>query len=201
MQYGSWTKLIRVTAYVMRFVKILKFKIRPTKPLLTEELLNAEEYWIKQSQLEYFHAEMNTLKSSAEITKGSPLHKLNPFTDKGGILRASGRIKRSNMPYDTTHPVILHGKSVIVKLLASHAHRMLLHGGLQLCTQYLRNKYWIIGARSVIKQQISICVPCIRQRKQAAEQLMGQLPEARITPGKAFSNTYIDYAGPILIKG
>lgn len=120
-----------------------------------------------------------------------------------GILRLSGRIKRSGLPYDTIHPIVLSPKCRISELLAHLAHKTTLHGGTQMCQQYLRNKYWIVASRNLIKNEISNCIECIRQRKQDNHQLMAQLPEHRVNvkkPSRAFQYTNLDYAGPVLIK-
>lgn len=199
-QYHSWTKLTRVTAYVLKFIHNLRTKKRTGPKLTTDELLAAECFWIKHSQQVNFAKEIAACTQKTPINKDSPLSKLTPFIDENGLMRASGRIKRSGMPYDVNHPIILTGKCTIVQLLAHSAHKTMLHGGMQLCIQYLRNRYWIIGIRHPIKRIINSCLPCFRQRKETAEQLMGQLPESRITPGRAFIDTSVDYAGPILIK-
>ncbi|XP_015126353.1 uncharacterized protein LOC107047940 [Diachasma alloeum] len=65
---------------------------------------------------------------------------------------------------------------------------------------YLRRSYWIIGGRAPVRSFILKCVECARQRGVRAQQLMGQLPSARLSPGRAFSNTGVDYAGPVSIK-
>lgn len=200
MEYSSWTKLTRVTAYVLKFIRILRTRKRTGPKLTINEILEAECFWIKHSQQLNFAKEIAACNQKMPITKESPLSKLTPFVDKDGILRASGRIKRSGMSYDENHPIILTGRCNIVQLLAHSAHKTMLHGGMQLCLQYLRNRYWIIGIRFVLKKVIRSCLPCFRQRKETAEQLMGQLPESRITPGRAFIDTSVDYAGPMLIK-
>lgn len=66
--------------------------------------------------------------------------------------------------------------------------------------QYLRTKYWIIGSRAAAKSIVHNCIQCFRQRKLNAEQLMGQLPEVRLTPGRAFQSTSVDYMGPVFLK-
>lgn len=135
--------------------------------------------------------------------KKSPLLKLTPFLDTNGILRLTGRIEKSGLPYDTIHPIVLSPKCQISKLLAHLAHKTTLHGGTQMCQQYLRNKYWILASRNLIKGEILNCITCIRQRKQDESQLMAQLPIQRVDvrkPSRAFQYTNLDYAGPVLIK-
>ncbi|XP_055307271.1 uncharacterized protein LOC129571495 [Sitodiplosis mosellana] len=104
------------------------------------------------------------------------------------------------MPYDSVHPILLNGNCTTAKLITELAHERTLHGGTQLTHQYIRQKYWILGGRYAVKTAISKCVPCIRQRKETQHQLMAHLPEERVTPGRPFEASAVDYAGPVNIK-
>lgn len=81
--------------------------------LEADEVLGAENIWIKQSQRTYFNKEFKALKQKQQLEIRSSLLKLNPFMDDDEVMRLSGRIKRSNMPYDTVHPIVLNGKCII----------------------------------------------------------------------------------------
>jgi hypothetical protein len=59
-RYGTKIKLLRVTAIVMRFVKLLKRKANvPTKHLTGDELRSAEIDWVKSVQACSFKTEQN----------------------------------------------------------------------------------------------------------------------------------------------
>lgn len=58
----------------------------------------------------------------------------------------------------------------------------------------------ILGVRNSVKSLIRKCTTCIRHKPQASQQLMGQLPEARVNPLRPFLHTGVDYAGLIQIK-
>ncbi|RYE22781.1 MAG: hypothetical protein EOP45_07760 [Sphingobacteriaceae bacterium] len=64
----------------------------------------------------------------------------------------------------------------------------------------MRNKYWVICGKQAIRSKINSCVPCFRQRKATQQQLMGDLPDFRVTPGRPFQKTAVDYAGPVFLK-
>lgn len=199
-QHSTFIKLMRITGFVLRFIRNCRAAKLTNEELHVNEMLDAENVWIRGCQQLDFKKEIECLTKNTEMDKHSPLKKLTPFLDKENILRLSGRVKRSNMPYDTIHPIVLTSSCKLSKLLIKNAHRQTLHGGIQQCQQFLRNKYWIIGLRNAIRHHIDHCKECIRQRKQAREQLMAHLPEERVTPGKLFQCTSVDYAGPILIK-
>jgi len=63
----------------------------------------------------------------------------------------------------------------------------------------VRQRFWIPRGRSVVKQCIHRCVTCVRWRA-AAEQLMANLPRARVTPTRPFQVSGVDYAGPIFLR-
>jgi len=102
------------------------------------------------------------------------------------------------LPYSECHPIILADHR-IVQLLIANAHKAALHGGIQLTLRILRQRYWIISARSQIKWYIRSCITYERHRAVTADQLMGELPEHRVTPSALFTYIGVDYAGPILL--
>lgn len=189
--------------YVTRFISNCRKKYadhRRTGQITREELISAEYLWLQHSQENQFADEMDNLRAHREIDKKSPLHRLTPFIDGDGLLRLSGRLSRSGMPYDTTHPIVLTSKCAIAQHIVYDAHRATRHGGNQIMQQYIRNKYWIIGLRLAVRAVVDHCYPCLRQKKRHAEQLMGQLPSSRVQPSRAFLHTSVDYMGPLYVK-
>lgn len=98
------------------------------------------------------------------------------------------------------HPIILEGKAVITQQLILAAHTNSLHGGAQLVSQFLREKYWIIGGRDVIRRCIDKCVECVTQKQKTGNQQMATLVPSRVNAGRAFRHISIDYCGPFEIK-
>ena len=64
----------------------------------------------------------------------------------------------------------------------------------------LQRKFWVPGARKLIKSIKEKCVICKRVNKLKMEQQMGQLPDKRLKPSPAFYHTSLDLYGPILIR-
>lgn len=205
-RYSSWPKLLRVTAYVQRFVQLCGRRARPhdsKSPGLTlsvEEFHAAKLYWIKQIQFAIFPAEMQSLAHRKPLNTRSKLMSLNPFLDVNGTLRVGGRLSNFSLPDPTKHPILL-GSHPLVRRLIEHFHLKALHGGVQLTLTILRQEYWIIRARSLIRTVIHHCVKCARERAIHPEQLLGNLPAPRVTrPSKCFAHCGLDYAGPIRIR-
>lgn len=75
-----------------------------------------------------------------------------------------------------------------------------LHCELQLTHSYLRQKYWIIGARVAILRIIRSCTICIRHHADLSKQMMADLFYSRVKPGKPFFKTGTDYANPFHVR-
>ncbi|XP_047543335.1 uncharacterized protein LOC125075669 [Vanessa atalanta] len=90
--------------------------------------------------------------------------------------------------------------SHLTQLIVRDAHEKTLHGGPQVMLNILRERYWIIRGRDQVKKCYRECVTCLRYSKINKTPLMGQLPEVRLKPSKAFKSTGVDYAGPINVR-
>ena len=95
LKYSSWTRLIRVTAWVMRFVAKLSTKVMKRdnlpEPQMKETLTPAEldavrKFWVKQEQSEQFPEEVQDLNRGKEVRKQSHLRALTPTMDEADVL-------------------------------------------------------------------------------------------------------------------
>ena len=121
--------------------------------LESEEISNAEKYWVRETQNERFLDELTTVRGGGSISRNSPLWRLSSFLDSDGILRVGGRLEMSNLPYDAKHPVILPKKHHISRLVIAHIHNQGHHNlGVNFTLAELRQKYWIVNGREEIKQ-------------------------------------------------
>ena len=205
-QYSSYSKILRITAWIIRFIKNCQLHKENSQntlnsgPLTVSELSTAESYWISLSQNQHFSREINSFKSQRSISNSSSLISLHPFLDKEGLVRVGGREGNSRRPYDTQHPVILHAKHPLARLLITYEHKRLLHAGPSLLSSSLSRRFHIIRGRNTIRSITRSCVICRRKSARPQAQMMGQLPPERVTPDIVFSTVGVDYAGPILIK-
>ena len=202
--FSSFTKLVRVTAWMYRFVHNCQARrkrlVQNTGPLTVEELEQAENYWLHVTQLSSFNTEIVTLQKSKCLPRSSILLSLSPFLDDKNILRVGGRERNSQLNYDKQHPVILHGTHPLSKLIIRNEHLRLLHAGPTLTAASLNRRFYLIGGRRAIRSVTRSCVICRRRSVRPRPPIMGQLPIERITPDCIFSHVGVDYAGPIYIK-
>lgn len=204
-RFSSWSKLVRLTARVMRFVynccnpKELR---QAGRCLLPEELKDAEIHHIKQAQAECFSEEIKALKKGKPLPKASKLLSLNPFIDDEGVLRSSSRLEySSSLPWESKYPIILPRKHVVTSLIIQDMHVNCLHGGTNLVLSHLSTKYWILSAREAIRDSEKKCAFCQKKKATPAGQVMAPLPEVRTRLSlRAFNQASVDYAGPFYTK-
>ncbi|XP_033363105.1 uncharacterized protein LOC117241248 [Bombus vosnesenskii] len=193
-RFFSWPKLIRIAARCLRWRQIRD----RGKPLTMHELANAHSRLIKLLQA-YFSDEIRALQTDRNSAVKGKLQRLNPFLDKDGMLRVGGRLSHSPMPFNQKHPIILP-KSSVTALIIEHEHLLNLHTGTQATLYALRRSYWPIDGRSQVWSTLKKCVRCCRANPPPVDYIMGDLPAARITESRPFTNVGIDYCGPFYIK-
>lgn len=201
-KFSTLTKLTRVTAYCLRFSSNSgnARDNRKTGPITVKELNDALQVLIKISQRGSFGQEINELAKDKPLSKSNKLCALSPFIDSSGILRVGGRLQNTDYNYSKKHPIILSAKCNLSKLLVEREHLQLLHAGAQLVLASLRNEYWIVAARNLVKKVVRSCVRCYRFNCKNTEYKMGNLPTSRVTASRPFANCGIDYAGPFLVR-
>lgn len=207
-KFSSLTKLIRVTAFCLRFIKNCKQKSTTIKereiqiqPLSVNELEQSRLTLVRLVQQHFFVRDISDLNASGSVNKNSPIRKLNPFIDNSGIVRVGGRLGRAALPYAVKYPILLPSRHNFTQLIISHEHERHFHAGAQATLSAIRQNYWPCSGRSVVRQIINRCVTCFRNSPKPSTAMMGNLPEGRINPSKyAFEKCGVDYAGPFYYK-
>ncbi|XP_029172429.1 uncharacterized protein LOC114941586 [Nylanderia fulva] len=213
-RFSSWTKLLRVTAYIRRFTQRLRYRrsqplASPNAPvnitklslsLAPDEIDSARKFWLKSIQQQLFSTELLRLKDGKSVQKGSKLASLNPFLDNDDLIRVGGRLRHSELAEKTKHPIVLASHSLVSSLIR-HIHLQALHAGSRLTLSILREDFWLIRARQTIRSVLYHCIACTRENAKIIPELMGDLPDYRVRPvARGFSHCGIDYAGPIKVR-
>ena len=108
--YSSLSRLLRVFAYCLRFIRNAKSPVsnRNTSFLTAQELHSALLVFIRQAQFSHFNIEIKELQAHRPVPTNSKTFSLNPFIDNAGILRVGGRLQQSQLNYINKHQIILH---------------------------------------------------------------------------------------------
>uniref|UniRef100_A0A8D8Z6D4 Integrase catalytic domain-containing protein n=1 Tax=Cacopsylla melanoneura TaxID=428564 RepID=A0A8D8Z6D4_9HEMI len=189
---SSWPKLLNVIVFILRFLKLL-----PINSFITaNDLELAETSVVKVLQTKFFLSDIDKIK--ANLSCSPSLSKLSPFLDDNGVLRVGGRISNNtNLSYSHQHPILLPAKQHLVTLIVDYLHVKNFHTGPHLLLALLRQKYWVLGARSLVRKRFQECNFCFKHSPKFVYPKMADLPSSRVVESKPFLNTACDYLGPI----
>jgi hypothetical protein len=199
-RFSSLRKLQRVLSYCLRFAENCRKPItKHTGPLKVSELQRSMLIILKNVQYQAFSTEIKELEGGRQVSKKSRLISLNPFLDDSGLIRVGGRLRNSGAHSDVKHPIVLP-KCEITELIIQAEHISLLHAGPQATLASLRQRYWPMSGRSVVRRIIHNCLKCFRANPTTSSQLMGDLPKDRVQPARPFLNSGVDFGGPVYLK-
>ena len=217
--FSSWMKLKKFVAWLLRLRRNLRKRIgrdenitvakpeltETIKPLSVDEIECGEKEIVKFVQRRSFQEEINSLTSleapnTSTIKKSSAIYKLDPRMIKG-VLCVGGRLTNAPITEESKHPVIIPKNSGISDLIARHFHQVAGHSGLEHVLSLIRERFWLVGARVVLKKMLNNCVSCKKRQAAVAKQKMAALPYHRVTPDKPpFTFVGVDCFGPFTIK-
>ena len=117
VKYSDIKKLLRVTSYVMRFIRNAKKKERVEKEMsrfvAVEELRESEILWLKDKQ-----KGLSMESNFHELEKSLCIQK-----DSEGLHRSMKCIINADLPYDTRAPILLSRRHRYTELLVWNAHK------------------------------------------------------------------------------
>ena len=114
-----------------------------------------------------------------------------------GLLHVGGRLSNAHVQ---KHPIMLSPKDPLTYLIFQSRHLTLSHCGPTMLFSNVGNEYYVMGARQLARTVCKRCVTCKKIASTVEQQLMGQLPEPRVTEGAGFHTVGVDYAGPYTLK-
>ena len=199
---SSLKKLLRVTAYVLRFIRRFRSKqddIATTKELNASEICHAETCWIKGVQMETYEHEIRQVRLSGT----TPLVKqFELYIDENKILCCEGRIHNSTIAETAKRPILLPTKHHFMNLVIHESHNINVHhNGTRETLNAIREKFWIPRGQEVVKQIVRRCVVCKKIEGKVFKSVKAPpLSACRVSEDPPFSNTGIDFAGPLYVK-
>lgn len=202
-RYSKLSTLQRSLAYVLRFLN----NCRPSNNkiygvLQPEELEKSFKKLVALSQQDSFPHDLSILRANQRLGSKSTILSLNPFFDQNdAVLRVGGRLTSSFYSFEKRHPMLLHAKHRLTRLLFQQEHLRLLHAPPQLLLGSTREFVWAVAGRGLARTVAQQCVTCRRAAatRNISAPLMGALPSQRVTPDFPFISVNVDFAGPFLI--
>ncbi|XP_070547922.1 uncharacterized protein [Ptychodera flava] len=198
--YSSITKLLRVSAIVLRFVSNLKKpNARKIGYLTTRELQGAENKWMKDVQPEVYRTDVYLILG--QTTKTMFARQLAHFSDEDKILRCGGRLYNAPLEYAAKFPRLLPTHHRFTELVILAAHKCVLHAGLQTTVTQLRQQHWIPKLRQAVKKVIRKCVKCLKViGKPYQHPVQAPLQKYRVNEAPPFTITGVDFTGMLYVK-
>lgn len=194
--FSSYKKLLRVTAWVKRFIENIRKKIKSEELNLfsfisTDELYNVKLLWIKANQYslpkdQYFKDLENTLN----------------LRETNSLLRVTSRLSNAKtLPYNLKEPLLLNRSHRLTYLIIIDAHQRVKHNGLNHTLSEIRKEYWIPRGKSLIKQYLHKCIICKKFNVRPYNYpKQADLPAHRVNESQCFSSIGIDYTGTLYCK-
>ncbi|XP_076291883.1 uncharacterized protein LOC143214555 [Lasioglossum baleicum] len=135
-RFSSWPKLLKVSAYIFRFVARTRKQPGVTSNFVRQaldasEIQSAKIFWLREMQRDLFPEEMHALRNQRPLNKTSSILSLNPYLDEDNLIRVGGRLKNAKLSEQEKHPIILKSHPTLT-LIIVHAHLRALHAGSQL---------------------------------------------------------------------
>ncbi|GFU32160.1 uncharacterized protein NPIL_201401 [Nephila pilipes] len=188
LYFSSYKKILRMTAYVLRFCNNIKRNSSKLVNLLScEKMQKAEETLIKIMQSEWPSEIRENYKDTIQ------------FSEENGILKVQTRLILSQDQEDFTPPTVLPDHPLLERLFL-HTHRSLMHAGVLTTLAQLREKFWIPKGRRVVRAILRQCIKCKRLTAGKVNPNPAPLPPNRIHRVAAFQITGADLAGPLSLR-
>ncbi|XP_075248397.1 uncharacterized protein LOC142341355 [Convolutriloba macropyga] len=212
-KFSTWSRLLNSTRMVLQAIRRFRAKVRTRRQNESPETSNtnifasdenkARNYLIKMSQNELFSGTISALLKGGNLEKGDKLMPFTPFLDEDGLLRVGGRLNKAPLTYNAKHPLLLHSRSKIARLLIEKAHHDCGHQGVEHVKAHLQQTFLMIGLRKVLRSLGKYCFICRRWRADNVRPKMADLPEFRFPDANKqypFVNTGMDMFGPFFIE-
>ena len=197
-KYSSLFKLLRVTAYVLRFVDKLKKRDHRTGPLSAKEIEIAKLLWEKNIQSKSYPDILDRMQKGK---KSNIIHQLNLQLDSNGLVRCHGRFGNAELTQGARFPKLLPKDEYFTELVINDVHAKILHSGVSQTLATIRQVYWIPQGRAAVKKVLSNCRICKRTEGHPFSMPpMPDIPRERVARSLPFDYTGLDYFGPLYVK-
>ena len=216
-KYSSWRKLLRITAWMLKFVRIrlwnnlsaisqqqktglqrLLDPVTSNRCLTAADIRQAKMMWIKTLQDHHFEEvrEAITLSKQHQLVA-----QLNLQIDDEGVIRSGGRLRYAQLPDSAVQPILLPKNDPVTSLVIRDVHGQLFHSGVSHTLSQVRREFWIPHGRNVVRKVLTRCNLC-RKNKGPPFALpdMPPWPRDRMSKSAPFSFTGMDYIGPVNVS-
>ena len=217
-EYGSYHKLITVTAILLEFLNKLDIRrqVRLSKPSLLKQIgmdctnstrvrSEAELLWIRATQVTHFPG-IQLLVRNPDAKVGPSVRSVffqhGIFLDpKSQVLCCTTRMQNSDLPPTTVFPMLIPSHSTFTNLYIRHVHELVGHQGVAQTLTYIRKEFWLPKGRKAAQTILRQCNKCRKvEGKSFPLPPHPPLPDFRTKRSPAFSATGLDFTGPFKVR-
>ena len=136
---STWSKVARIVALMMLFVKKFRTRKKQRKIITSDEVTatlitttmiqESRMLLVKLVQQKYFKVEYKWLKlmegidsDSRRLNRKCSISQCDPFIDESDVISVGGRLQSSHISYDCKHPILLSRKGKVSDLIIKHCH-------------------------------------------------------------------------------
>ena len=138
---------------------------------------------IKDIQKRAFGKELEFIQSKGVSGKRPAIvNQLNLFADEKGVMRCRSRLENAPLLEASKTPILLPSKTYFSELVVAQAHEKVFHDGVRETLSAVREKYWILRGREVVKKFVRGGKKCVRFEGKPFEfNVTPSLPEFRVS--------------------
>ena len=184
--------MLRVTAYVLRFINNLKRCSKKSNTNLSTFITKHERNLAAHLWLIYIEKDVFTEKQYEHLK-----YDLR-FIVIHGVIKCKGRLSNNSVSFNTKHAIFL-SKCYFTKFVTLYYHQIVLHNRVKETFNEIRTKFWIPKARNFTQQIVRSCSTCKKYdtRSYIYPKNQTDLPNSRVSCEPHFTFPSIDYTGPL----
>ncbi|XP_060765880.1 uncharacterized protein LOC132874028 [Neoarius graeffei] len=114
-RFSSWKRLLQA---ITKLIQVIRTFSKTHKANAVNAQWQAKTVVIRCVQQESYGEELNCLRDRIQLSKKSPLRKLNPFIDEDGLLRIGGRLTNADLRYQETRDILSYCQKHITSRLS-----------------------------------------------------------------------------------
>ena len=196
LRFSSLIRLLRVTAWVRRFIRNLRGEKQSDSQLLPGEIVESRIFWERKIQSEAFEEVYKDIGNK----KGNQFQdQFGLFIDGEGLLRCQNRMENSQAFVEA--PKLLPRNHHFTNLVIQNIHEKLLHSGVSHTLCQIRREYWIPQGRSTVKKVLRKCLICCKHEGGPFKlPKMPPWPRERVIRSSPFTYVGLDYLGPLYVR-
>ena len=205
-RYSSMKFLINVMANVLKFVDILKSRVKNKSNPNSAEASPTPNYHVKawntilstEQQLR-FPEVFDYLKSPQKHLKNIPdaINRFNLYRDEKGLLRVRSKFQKD----ERVNPIFISSDGPLAPLIIQDIHEKLGHLGIHSVIRELYKTLWITKCWSTVKRTLKDCISCRRIHERPVLLNQNSYKDFRSSPPRqCFKSIMIDHLGPFTVN-